>query len=167
MNACLTQPPMSACLLLARLRHYHKGMYYGYKLTHAQTFGTWVTVTRQKTNERLSCVTMTTPYLPRSVVRYVVAVTNRRGCIRRGRIRRWYDRLRCVGTGYHWNRSWYLADVRSRAHGWFVTLVTNKENYSEQFIFIMVHLHVMILPYDCHLDVCDWLTIVILMYVID
>ena len=30
------------CLLLARLRHYHKGTHYGYKLTHAQTFGSGV-----------------------------------------------------------------------------------------------------------------------------
>ena len=29
-------------LLLARLRHYHKGTYYGYKRTHAQTFGSGV-----------------------------------------------------------------------------------------------------------------------------
>ena len=29
-------------LLLARLRHYHKGMYYGCKLTHAQTFSSGV-----------------------------------------------------------------------------------------------------------------------------
>ena len=35
----------SACydwLLLTRLRHYHKGTYYGCKLTHAQTFGSGI-----------------------------------------------------------------------------------------------------------------------------
>ena len=29
-------------LLLARLKHYNKSMYYGYKRTHAQTFGSGV-----------------------------------------------------------------------------------------------------------------------------
>ena len=29
-------------LLLALLRRYHKGMYYGYKLTHAQTFASGI-----------------------------------------------------------------------------------------------------------------------------
>ena len=35
-------------LLLARLRHYHKDTYCGYKLTHAQTFVSGIAATNER-----------------------------------------------------------------------------------------------------------------------